>query len=242
MKVSLPMIASAALAVGSLAGGWAQANECPVAPSAPTGECTVINERGILFDTICEGTDGDDEIICTSGTEDEGCSILGGLGTDMIIGSVGPDTIWGGEDDDLIFGLAGDDVIDSGMGDDIVDAGPGDDFVCGGDDDDNISGGDGHDDILGEAGEDVLVGLSGDDRICGGLDDDLIYGGLGDDELAGDEGKDRMSGGAGPYDVCYGDGSDTSRACQKESGSCEDVLVAQPIRVMERRATARSAR
>ncbi len=92
-------------------------------------------------------------------------------------------TLLGGDGDDIIIGSDGDDIIRGGEGDDRVEAGDGDDFV---------QGGLGNDHLLGGEGQDELVGGVGDDELKGGLGDDVLHGGLGADILTGGSGADTL--------------------------------------------------
>ncbi len=69
------------------------------------------------------GEEGDDLIFGDSGNEtdnDQGDTIEGGIGNDIIDGNGGNDTIEGGIDNDIIYGGSGDDTIDGGAGNDSL--------------------------------------------------------------------------------------------------------------------------
>jgi Ca2+-binding RTX toxin-like protein len=107
-------------------------------------------------------------------------------------------TITDGNQGHTIHGTPGDDVIVARRGKDRVFAGRGDDLVCGGGNNDRIQGGRGADMISGGPGNDVpfrsnrrpdfrggLFGKRGDDVILGRDGIDRLEGGRGDDELGG---------------------------------------------------------
>ncbi len=96
---------------------------------------------------------------------DDGCTIMGTDGNDLLIGTAGPDVICGYGGNDLIFGLGGDDTIYAGDGRDVVFAGDGDDTVEGGAGNDILFGGRGNDTLIGGPGSDLLIGGPGRNRL-----------------------------------------------------------------------------
>ncbi|MDB4841486.1 hypothetical protein OAH73_02755 [Planktomarina sp.] len=114
------------------------------------------------------GTRGVDQIIkitipsASQGVISYYCTNHSGMGNDAKIIA---NKIFGTDDGSTLDGLSGDDVIEAGAGDDILDGGAGDDLLDGGDGDDIIFGGAGDDTITGGAGDDTLNGGAGDDTI-----------------------------------------------------------------------------
>lgn len=139
-------------------------------------ECT---EAGIL------GTSW--QPMCTVQGNDEGETLVGTRGRDLICGGDGADSISGGGGKDLIFG------------------GVGRDRLYGGPDADVVSGGDGDDVVGGGAGQDWLVDLLGLDELLGHKGGDTIDA---EDGSGGD-----VVAGAGGRDVCRADREDRTSAC-----------------------------
>ena len=81
-------------------------------------------------------------------TNEEGVTVLGDIGKDIIVTNIGDDRIDGGTGDDVLAGLAGDDVITGGDGADRLEGGDGDDL---------LDGGLGRDSIYGGLGTDTLT-------------------------------------------------------------------------------------
>ena len=97
-------------------------------------------------DSILLGTDGNDESLLLTGTQNA----------------------------DRIYGLNGDDVIHAGAGDDLVRGGLGDDSIDGGAGNDLLMGGAGSDTIIGGLGDDIMIGGQGLDSYTGGAGADLV--------------------------------------------------------------------
>ncbi len=144
--------------------------------------------------------------------QQEGITVDGGAGNDLIVGHNQADDLSGGADNDLIQGNGGDDTIDGGAGNDSL---------AGGDGNDTLLGSDGLDLVYGEAGSDVIFGGAGNDQLWGDMyksgapfdgpldGNDYIDGGAGDDQLVGQGGDDTLIGGA-DNDLLFGDaGNDT---------------------------------
>ena len=165
---------------------------------------------------------------------DEGDTLTGSAGTDLLYGKGGDDLLVGGGSGDELYGGAGNDGLDGGAGvdylwggegDDALDAGAQADYLFGGAGMDHLLGGSGNDWLQGDAGNDALAGGEGDDRLDGGDGNDALEGGAGDDVLQGDTlhtrlgalgstvyttrgGDDVLDGGDG-NDILYGlDGAD----------------------------------
>ena len=139
------------------------------------------------------GTEGDDVLVGTSGDD-----VICGLGgNDVIRGGAGDDVIRGGAGDDVIRGGAGNDVIRGGAGNDRLVGKAGSDMLFGGPGDDMLRGGPGNDHLRGEAGSDMLFGGPGDDMLRGGSGNDVLRGATGNDTLVGGKGNDVLKGGKG---------------------------------------------
>lgn len=157
---------------------------------------------------------------------EDGRSMHGDSGDDILSGGEGDDSIEGLDGNDLIDGRGGDDLIQAGSGTDFVSAGAGADTVSAGagndtvhgqDGDDLLDGGEGADSLAGHAGDDTLRGGEGADTLLGGEGRDVLDGGAGDDWLAGGLGDDTLAGGAGSDVLDGGAGDDWI------SGLSEDV-------------------
>jgi Ca2+-binding RTX toxin-like protein len=73
------------------------------------------------------GGDGDDTLI--SGylpSNEQGSSLWGDEGNDLLIGTAVDDKLYGGDDDDILVGGAGYDILEGGAGADVLDGGKGD--------------------------------------------------------------------------------------------------------------------
>ena len=129
------------------------------APGATSVSCTARdasgNETSVRFTVT----------VTVDPPPDDGCTIMGTDGNDLLIGTAGPDVICGYGGNDLIFGLDGDDTIYAGDGRDVVFAGDGDDTVEGGAGSDILFGGRGNDILIGGPGSDLLIGGPGRNRL-----------------------------------------------------------------------------
>ena len=142
---------------------------------------------------------------------DDGCTIWGTEGDDILTGTPGDDVICGLGGNDTIRGGQGNDVIRGGAGDDILIGGAGNDTLRGGSGNDRLIGKAGNDMLFGEVGDDTLRGNAGDDMLRGGPGSDMLYGGSGDDMLYGGSGDDVLRGEAGDDMLVGGKGKDTLR-------------------------------
>jgi serralysin len=108
-------------------------------------------------------------------------------------------TLKGTRGDDVILGTRGADTINGNGGNDIICGWLGNDSISGGDGHDLMLGGDGNDRIKGDRGEDSLYGEGGDDTLDGGLGPDYINGGEGTDTCSlGEYGRDECELAIGP--------------------------------------------
>ena len=140
----------------------------------------------------------------------QGNTVQGTSGDDVIDGTEFGDFISGGFGNDTINGLGGPDAIEGGPGDDIIDGGAGEDFLDGLEGNDIIYGRGGPDTLLGLTGNDQLYGGGGEDYLEGEEDDDLLSGGPGLDFLDGGPGDDTLIFDPdGDYGLHGGTGTDT---------------------------------
>jgi Ca2+-binding RTX toxin-like protein len=166
-----------------------------------------------------QGTPGNDTLLARN----DGDTISGGAGDDLILGHAGPptmggvDRIYGGAGNDTILagflraeigGGGGADRIEGGAGGDTIWGGAGRDTILADDGNDLVYGGQGHDDIQGGDGSDTLFGDEGNDLLDGGGSHDNLLGGEGDDVLRGGDGSDRLDGGEGNDWLDGGRGND----------------------------------
>ena len=108
----------------------------------------------------------------------------------LITGTEDGETILGTNGDDIIEALGGDDFVLGKRGDDVIHGGGGNDNLNGGSGDDLLDGGVDNDSISGSSGNDILLGGDGNDNLNGGSGNDTLDGGLGNDRLIGSTGRD----------------------------------------------------
>lgn len=138
-----------------------------------------------------------------------GCTITGTPGDDVLVGTPGHD---------VICALGGDDVIRGLAGNDVIKAGPGDDLVIGGKGRDRILGQGGEDTLRGNAGRDLIKAGAGDDELVGGKGRDRMFGQRGDDTLfALKGGRDVVKGGKGFDEARYDEAIDRIRSIEAKS-------------------------
>ena len=155
---------------------------------------------------------------------EQGETLLGLFGDDVLDGLGGDDLVRGGTGSDTVLGGAGDDIVSGDRGDDVVRGGDGVDIVRGGAGDDVVYGGAGDDErvsiVSGDAGDDFVFGGDGVDKLRGGADDDVLDGGAGGDRVVGDRGNDLLLGGRGDDALIGGQGDD-----MLQGGEGDDTLV-----------------
>lgn len=157
---------------------------------------------------------------------DNGGTLMGGGGSDLLYGAVGKaDKLYGGAGSDKIAGLGGSDLIDGGDGIDTLDF----DSVTAGATVtlgknattaatvsggaagmqifaiENIIGTSSNDKFIAgvENTDNIFTGLGGNDYLDGGLGNDTLEGGDHDDTLIGGAGEDILDGGSGFDTVDY---------------------------------------
>lgn len=179
----------------------------------------VETRNGLVQQTVTTDTVGTDDLEWFF-TEEDGISLDGAGGADILETTGETVTITGGAGDDSIYAEGVDNIIQSGGGDDLIysgggelDLGKGDDSAAITTGDATVHGGAGDDSISGSNGLSTFFGESGDDNLSvsgagsvarGGNGADFLgvrtgatgYGGAGDDHLQVDRGS-RAFGGAG---------------------------------------------
>jgi Ca2+-binding RTX toxin-like protein len=116
------------------------------------------------------------------GGNGNGVLIVGTPAADQITASVSPagqPTVT--DNGDTIVGDGGPDMMIAGRGDDKVLGSKGNDILKGGDGNDVINGGAGNDWLYGLGGDNKLIGGAGKDKLAGGEGNNLLTGGKGKD-------------------------------------------------------------
>ena len=122
----------------------------------------------------------------------EGTSVPGEGGGDVMNGTEGDDSLVGTNSGDHIKGDEGNDQIEGGLGNDLLEGNSGDDTLNGGLGNDSLEGGDGNDMLDGGRDNDTLAGGDGDDTLIGGPGMDILIGGLGVDTIDAGRGNDQI--------------------------------------------------
>jgi Ca2+-binding RTX toxin-like protein len=165
-----------------------------------------INQDGVS-DIIVGSTGDPKEVYVIYGSPQEGSSIRGTSGDDIMAGGSGSDTIRGASGNDSLDGAGNDDLLVGDQGNDTLLGRGGDDTLIGGSGEDSLYGYRGNDLLQGYADDDVIVGDDGNDTLVGNQGDDSLSGGLGDDILRGSGGNDTIFGESGD-DLAFGGGDD----------------------------------
>lgn len=194
-----------------------------------------VSTVGSQISTILHVTD--DAILAPRVEEhdDQGSSLTGGAGNDLIFGtaSAAGNRLDGRQGDDRLFDLGNDTVFMGGAGSDMASyrystssvsvdlSGKAQNLgwarddrfsqieeVEGSDFKDYLSGNSGVNALYGRAGNDVLYGDGGSDYLDGGHGNDVLRGGSQNDELHGREGIDRLYGDYGSDILDGGAGND----------------------------------
>ena len=190
-------------------------------PSAPARCAYTLSSA----DSTQAGTDDGETLLGTPGND----VINGNGGRDTVVGLAGADCLTGDDAFDTIRGKSGDDVATGGQGRDFMKGNGGDDFFTGGQGKDRIRLAGGKDEGRGQGGNDNISTGGGKDRINGGPGNDRLFGNAGNDQIRGGNGNDVLFGGGGNHNVLRGGpGRDrcivVSRA-NNETRGCEKVLV-----------------
>jgi hypothetical protein len=129
----------------------------PDAPAVPivTGETEIVSDAA----NAIEGTNGDDNLIGTSGSD----IFMAKRGSDFIDGNSGADTVYGGKGSDVLTGNSGGDILYGNRGTDSLIGGAGNDTLFGGKGSDRfvIAANSGIDTIADFAAETDLLVLDG---------------------------------------------------------------------------------
>ncbi|MBA4718350.1 MAG: HYR domain-containing protein [Nitrosopumilus sp.] len=160
-------------------GSLFQLGETTVVCTA-TDEVVNISKKSF---TITVTLDTAPELFCGLPIEAFDTVIEGTLGNDKLKGTNGNDLIFGLDGNDKINGKKGNDCIYGGDGNDYINGHHGDDEIYGGNGNDKISGHKGDDKLFGDAGNDKIRGGYGDDVIDGGDDYDYCKGGKGSNTI-----------------------------------------------------------
>ncbi|MFW0754350.1 retention module-containing protein [Pseudomonas sp. H11T01] len=159
------------------------------------------------------GTSGDDVLVAGSGDN----ILNGGDGNDVLTAGSGNNTLHGGAGNDLLFSGPGNDLLDGGTGNDTASYAH---ATAGVTVDLNVLGAQ---NTIG-AGTDTLtsienlIGSNYNDTLTGDNNANIINGGLGNDVLNGGGGDDILIGGMGNNTLTGGPGSDTFQWLQGNSG------------------------
>lgn len=144
----------------------------------------------------------------------EGCTLLGTQGNDVLLGGAQNDTLYGGDGNDVLSGGAGNNDLYAGNGNDILFSGSGNELLDGGTGNNTASyalaesgvtvstahpgpqdtGGAGVDNLINIQN---LIGSDFNDHLTGDEEANSLNGGLGNDVLIGGLGNDTLIGGAG---------------------------------------------
>lgn len=163
--------------------------------------------------TVNDAHGGSDSAALTISYQ-EGCTLLGTTGDDVLLGGSENDSLHGGDGNDVLSGGAGDNILYGENGNDLLFSGTGNDVLDGGAGNNTVSyelassgvsvstyetdpqdtGGAGVDTLI-----DIqnLIGSNFDDHLTGDYEANFINGGLGNDVLIGGLGNDTLTGGGG---------------------------------------------
>jgi Ca2+-binding RTX toxin-like protein len=175
--------------------------------------------------TVSDGHGGSTSAALSIAYQD-GHTLLGTPGDDVLIAGQGDNHLYGGDGDDVLKAGAGNNELFGGNGNDLLFSGSGNDLLDGGAGVNTVSYANAtsavHVDLniitaqhTGGAGIDTLanvanlIGSNYDDTLTGGYDNNVFHGGLGNDFLNGGGGDDVLVGGPGNNTLTGGSGSDT---------------------------------
>ncbi|NBB08125.1 retention module-containing protein [Pseudomonas sp. SLFW] len=152
------------------------------------------------------GTTGDDVLIGAANSE-----LHGGDGNDVLVAGPGNNELFGDNGNDMLFSGPGNDLLDGGAGNNtanysLATAGV---TVSTAETGPQHTGGAGTDtlvniqNLIGSNYNDHLTGDSGNNVLNGGLGNDVLNGGAGDDTLIGGPGNNTLTGGPGHDTFLY---------------------------------------
>ncbi|MCK9817320.1 retention module-containing protein [Pseudomonas sp. MAFF 302046] len=180
-------------------------------------------------------THGGSDAAAVSITYQDGHTLTGTSGDDVLVAGSGDNVLNGGDGNDVLTAGSGNNTLNGGNGNDLLFSGPGNDLLDGGSGIDTASyahataavtvnlGLLGAQNTLG-AGTDTLinienlVGSNYNDTLTGDNHANVITGGLGNDVLNGGGGDDLLIGGMGNNTLTGGAGNDTFQWLQGNSG------------------------
>ena len=168
-------------------------------------------------------------------TYQDGHTLTGTAGDDILVAGTGNNILNGGDGNDVLTAGSGNNEMHGGAGNDLLYSGPGNDILDGGTGIDTVSyahatagvtvnlGLLGAQNTIG-AGTDTisnienLVGSNFNDTLTGDNNNNVINGGLGNDILNGGGGDDLLIGGMGNNTLTGGPGADTFQYLKGNSG------------------------
>ena len=168
-------------------------------------------------------------------TYQDGHTLTGTAGDDILVAGTGNNILNGGDGNDVLTAGSGNNEMHGGAGNDLLYSGPGNDILDGGTGIDTVSyahatagvtvnlGLLGAQNTLG-AGTDTisnienLVGSNFNDTLTGDNNNNVINGGLGNDILNGGGGDDLLIGGMGNNTLTGGPGADTFQYLKGNTG------------------------
>ncbi|WP_282413189.1 retention module-containing protein [Pseudomonas sp. PS01299] len=168
-------------------------------------------------------------------TYQDGHTLTGTAGDDILVAGTGNNILNGGDGNDVLTAGSGNNEMHGGAGNDLLYSGPGNDILDGGTGIDTVSyahatagvtvnlGLLGAQNTIG-AGTDTisnienLVGSNFNDTLTGDNNNNVINGGLGNDILNGGGGDDLLIGGLGNNTLTGGAGADTFQYLKGNSG------------------------
>lgn len=221
-----------------------KASDAGVTVNLATGEASGGHAEGDTLTGIesVRGSDFADTLIAR---DDEGSTLWGDKGDDVLHGGTGRDYLWGGKGDDTLMGGVGVDYLEGGVGADVLDGGQEAessgfeyDFAMYELSDAGVtvnlataeaSGGHAEGDAL--TGIENVIGSQHADMLTARDDDpntpsprgSFLYGGNGDDTLHGGTGEDGLQGGEGSDVLRGGEGRDTAYYSLSNAGVTVDL-------------------
>ena len=178
---------------------------------------------------------GGSDTASVSITYQDGHTLTGTAGDDILVAGSGNNLLNGGDGNDVLTAGSGNNEMHGGAGNDLLYSGPGNDILDGGTGIDTVSyahatagvtvnlGLLGAQNTIG-AGTDTisnienLVGSNFNDTLTGDNNNNVINGGLGNDILNGGGGDDLLIGGMGNNTLTGGSGADTFQYLKGNSG------------------------